>query len=109
MATELMAEVALQIWPGMQVASVSDLSVLHGIVIRNGSETVRVEAKARAATTDEVLYVDVKIATQENPERPHYRGTVVLTKKLPGPPPFEPLPPSHVIFVLLPGIWTCSL
>jgi hypothetical protein len=107
MATELMAEVAAQGWPDLQVAQVRDLFVLHGIVLQDGAKAVRVIGKAQPIAAQGRLSIAVEIAATENPQRIHYRAIVDLVERLPDPPSFEPLSPAteHVLSIDLSEIY----
>jgi hypothetical protein len=92
MAMELMAEVAAQGWPELEVAAVRDLQVLQGIVLRDGVRAVRVVAHPQGSSSGEPLTVGIEIVEAENPKRVHYRATVELDQRLPQPPAVKPLP-----------------
>lgn len=98
-AMEMMAEVAAQNWPGMQVVGLSNISVLRGIVLRNGPETVRIEVgpETEAAQDQGVLNIKARITAPSLKRRPFYEATVHLRKSLPPALPFEPVHGSALV------------
>lgn len=90
-AIELMAEVAVQNWPDMEVASLTDIAVLRGIVLKNGPKTVRVETSPVSCWTPDSSGRDLRIRITDNTSRrrAYYEATVQLRKTLPPPPPYE--------------------
>jgi NAD(P)-dependent dehydrogenase (short-subunit alcohol dehydrogenase family) len=92
-AVEIMAELAAQAWPELEVASVRDLRLLQGVVLRGSSAKIRVSARPQAPASREGSKVDVEISDPENPRRLHYRATVELARRLPDPPSVS-LPPA---------------
>ena len=91
MAMELMAEVVQHGWPDLHVTGLSDLQILKGIVVENGSKPVRVSAHAHAEPLHEEagIHVAVEIGDVNANSRPYYRGTIELTDRLPQPPRYE--------------------
>jgi len=95
MAMELMAEVAQQGWPDLEVVGLRDLRVLRGVILEDGPKTVRLVARAQAEPPHERLgvNVNVEITDLEGAGHPYYRATVELAEGLPEPPPYQsPLP-----------------
>lgn len=92
-AMELIAEVAAQSWPGMEVAGLSNISVLRGIVLRNGPETVLIEVGPETGTISVQGALDLKarIAAPGSKRRPCYEATVHLRRSLTPAPLFEPV------------------
>ncbi len=92
MATELMAEAVAHGWPEMQVAAVSELRVLQGIVLEKSTKTVRVVAKPKPGATPDFAHVAVEVFGTGKPARMHYRATVELARRLPHTPSLTPTP-----------------
>lgn len=90
MATELMAEVAQQGWPDLEVVGLRDLQVVRGVVLEGGPKTVRLIARAQDEPPHEWLgiNVDVDIRDAEESGRLYYRAIVELADELPEPPPY---------------------
>ena len=95
MAAELMAEVAAQGWPHLQVARIRDLFVLQGIVLQDEAKTLRVVGNSQAMAADDSLSIAVEIIGTETPHKVHYRAMVDLVPQLPEPPAFEPIAPAE--------------
>jgi acyl transferase domain-containing protein/NAD(P)H-dependent flavin oxidoreductase YrpB (nitropropane dioxygenase family) len=91
MATELMAEVAQQSWPDLEVVGLRDLQVVRGVVLERVPKTVRLIARAQDAPPHECLgiNVDVDICDAEESDRLYYRAIVELADELPEPPPYR--------------------
>lgn len=90
-AMEMMAEVAAQNWPGMEVAGLSNISVLRGIVLKNGPETVLIEVSPETGGISDQGALDLKarIAAPGSKSRPYYEATVHLRRSLAPAPLFE--------------------
>jgi hypothetical protein len=87
MAVELMAEVAQQAWPQMNVTSVEDVCVLKGIVLDKGPAHVRVLAQTNGEIDSKhhTVEAEITITDVKRPEWPLYRAKVGLQKDLPAP------------------------
>jgi hypothetical protein len=91
MAVELMAELVQEGWPEWEVVGIRALRVLKGIVLEDGSKSIRVTARPQTQPSQEQLEldVDVEITALERPSHPCYRATVQLAGRLPEPPCYE--------------------
>lgn len=98
MAMELMAEVAQQSWPERQIVEIRSLSVLKGIILDKGPETLRITARPQTHPGQErpELEVNVEIRELEQPAHVCYRATLQLAERLPEPPPYEFPSPSEM-------------
>lgn len=76
-ATEFIAEAAARASPQMQVAAIRDLRLLNGVVIENGSKSLRIRTKPK----DGGSRLDVEISVAGSP-RIHYRAEVELEPRL---------------------------
>jgi len=86
-AMELMAEAALYGWPEFEVIGVEALRVFNGIIIENGSKTVRVFARPETQPDPERLELSVDVSISDaSDQRNYYRATVLLGRRLPLPP-----------------------
>lgn len=88
-AAEWIAQVAAAGWPGWQVAEVSGLRVLAGIILdeHNGCQ---VQFKAKAATHSDIGEQRVSVdITQADRKAPAYRATVLLVQRLEEPPMYS--------------------
>jgi hypothetical protein len=90
MAMELMAEGALAGSPDLQVAGIRDLTLLHGVVLKDGPSNVRVVVRDQAIYSEEERTVEVTIEGAQESRRPHYRATIDLRKRLAPSPFVEP-------------------
>ena len=86
MALELITEFVQGAWPQWQVAGVSDLRVLKGIVVDDGRRSLRITASPRAGLSAAGMDVDVTIGDPTSPELRYYRASVQLAAELPKPP-----------------------
>jgi hypothetical protein len=75
----------------MQVAAVRDLRLLHGVVLENGSRSVRVVTKPQTGPSNS-LNVAVEITGAGKPPRIHYKATVELVQRLPDAPALKLAP-----------------
>jgi NAD(P)-dependent dehydrogenase (short-subunit alcohol dehydrogenase family) len=91
-ALELMAELAAQGWPELQVVGVRGLRLLQGVVLQGSSAPIRVVARPQQRSSQDRLSVDAEILGVENPKAVHYRATIEMARYLP-PPPSVSLPP----------------
>ncbi len=89
MALELMAEVASLACPDLELVAVRDLRVLQGIVLENGSCTIRIAARPRARTSGGGMEVEVTIGGAGDSPRPHYRAIAEMAPDLPPPTPAQ--------------------
>jgi NAD(P)-dependent dehydrogenase (short-subunit alcohol dehydrogenase family) len=91
-AIELMVELAQHGWPGLKVIGLHDLRVLRGLVLEEGSKTLRLLARAEPEANGRRpgVRAHVEIADVGRPELPYYRATVELADALPEPPIYEP-------------------
>ncbi len=98
MAMELMAEIAQEGWPGLEVSGLRNLSMLKGIVLENGPKTLRLTATKRQEFSREHsgISTDVVIADSAGGGRPYYQGIVDLSEGLPEPPPYQPSSPENL-------------
>jgi acyl transferase domain-containing protein/NAD(P)H-dependent flavin oxidoreductase YrpB (nitropropane dioxygenase family)/NAD(P)-dependent dehydrogenase (short-subunit alcohol dehydrogenase family)/acyl carrier protein len=80
-AMELMAEAAAAARPGVQVAGLRDIRLLHGVTVDEASGT---EVRVVAGSTSSRDEVEVTIATADG-SRPHYRALVQVGRD--GAPP----------------------
>lgn len=87
-AMELMAEVAQQGWPDLEVVGVRELQLLKGVVLDNGPRTVRVVARAQVEPPSDREGIDVNVEIRDvSASGPrYYRATVELAAELPEPP-----------------------
>jgi acyl transferase domain-containing protein/NAD(P)H-dependent flavin oxidoreductase YrpB (nitropropane dioxygenase family) len=89
-AIELLAEVASEGWPGLEVVGLQDIRVLNGIVLRNGPEKVRVVAQpAKGPRPGRGWLIQTEIRGPNQNGHAYYRATVELAERLPVPPPFN--------------------
>lgn len=90
-AMEMMAEAAAQNWPGMEVAALLNISVLRGLVLRNGPETVLIEISPETKGTParEALDLRARIVAPGPKRLPYYEAKIHLRRSLPPAPPFE--------------------
>jgi len=88
---ELMAEVASQGWPELEVVGLRDIHVLKGIVIEEDPMTVRVAARpephSRLEQTQMEVYVEITDPSQAG--QLYYHAILELANQLPEPPWFE--------------------
>ena len=91
-AVELMSEVVAQGWSTLEVVGLRDVQLLHGIVLRDRTESVRVTARPEVVRRGEPVWVGVEIVSATKPARVHYRAAVELARSLPDPPSPEPVP-----------------
>lgn len=84
-AVELMAEVVAQAWPELEIASLKDVQLLRGVVVRNDAENLRVVATPQPTNGQAPVNVAVEITDAKDPKRIHYRGVVELLERLPDP------------------------
>jgi acyl transferase domain-containing protein/NAD(P)-dependent dehydrogenase (short-subunit alcohol dehydrogenase family) len=93
-AMELMAEAVMRHWPDLEVCRLKEVGVLKGLVLKNGPQTIRVEAKeiASSAADPPGKTVQVRITEAQPGGRPYYQATVELSKEVPTPPSFDPVP-----------------
>jgi hypothetical protein len=91
-AMELMTEVVQNAWPDLRVVGLRDLQVLRGVVLENGSKTLRLVARGQAEPFHERLGGDVHVEIRdlERAGHPYYRATLELADRLPEPPPYRP-------------------
>ncbi len=85
-ATELIAQTVAQGWPGMQVAAIRDLRLLHGVVVDRGTKTLRIVAKPQAGAAANPARLAVEITGAGQPHRMHYKANVELVRELPAAP-----------------------
>jgi NAD(P)-dependent dehydrogenase (short-subunit alcohol dehydrogenase family) len=95
MAVELMAEIALKGWPGWEVVGLRGFQMLKGIIVSNGVQPIRIMAKPQTQIMDEYgeWPIDVEIR-EKGMERPAYKGTVLLGRRLSPPPGYALLSPQ---------------
>ena len=98
MAMELMAEVVQHSWPDLEVVGLRDLHLLRGVILDNGSKTLRLVARAQPEPPHERLGIDVhvEITDPEKPGRPYYRAVVELASRLPEPPVYQSSAADHL-------------
>jgi len=87
-ALELMAEMAALCWPEFDLANISNMRALGGIVLDDDIKQIRVLAKPEvtASASSEQLKVELKIESiSENPKRTYYQATAELAKELSEP------------------------
>jgi hypothetical protein len=91
-ALELMAELAQQGWPDLQVIGVRELQLLKGVVLDKGPRAVKVIARAQVEPPHDRTGVDVNVELRDASGSGHlcYRATVELGSTLPEPPPYTP-------------------
>src|SRR5262249_9609867 len=91
-ALELMAEAAQRGWPDLKVAALRDFAVLKGLVLEEGTKTVRVAARAAVEPPHDRVGVDVQVeisaAAPSAPPRSRAGADV------PGRRPAPPAPPA---------------
>ena len=88
---ELMAEVASQGWPELEVVGLRDIKVFRGIVVDDGPIEVRVAARPVPDSAPVALEMEVHVEITE-PDRAgqrYYRAILELADRLPEPPLFE--------------------
>ncbi|MFH0340929.1 MAG: SDR family NAD(P)-dependent oxidoreductase [Chromatiales bacterium] len=97
MAAELMAEFVLKLMPDRQIIGIDSLKLLKGIVLKDGSKSIRIVANKRHQPEDQVgnIQVDVEIEEQRS-GRASYTGTIVTSNHFP-PPPTGNVMPEHDI------------
>ncbi|CCF85719.1 hypothetical protein NITHO_5490002 [Nitrolancea hollandica Lb] len=82
MAIELMAEVAAAGWPELEVRSIRQVRLLRGITVDRTGQPVRVTARPAAHEpgdgTRSGRYLDLTIASADEPRIVHYRSVVEL-------------------------------
>jgi acyl transferase domain-containing protein/NAD(P)H-dependent flavin oxidoreductase YrpB (nitropropane dioxygenase family)/NAD(P)-dependent dehydrogenase (short-subunit alcohol dehydrogenase family) len=86
-ALELMAETASLCWSELELAEISDLRALRGIVLDNGPKSIQVIAKpirnSEFGIRNSELKVEFSIeSVSENPKRIYYQATANLAKEL---------------------------
>ena len=89
-AAEWMAQVAVEGWPGWQLAEVRDLRVLAGVVLENdkGREvSIRARASTHSGSGEQMISVDIVEAGRK---APLYRASVRLVERLDETPPPVP-------------------
>jgi acyl transferase domain-containing protein/NAD(P)H-dependent flavin oxidoreductase YrpB (nitropropane dioxygenase family)/NADP-dependent 3-hydroxy acid dehydrogenase YdfG len=91
-ATEFMAEAVAHGWPEMQVVAIREARVLAGIVLDNGSKTVRIVARPEAGGGSSPTSVTVEVSGTGKVHRVHYRCKVELAPRLPAAPQVEIAP-----------------
>jgi acyl transferase domain-containing protein/NAD(P)H-dependent flavin oxidoreductase YrpB (nitropropane dioxygenase family)/NADP-dependent 3-hydroxy acid dehydrogenase YdfG len=93
-AMEFMAEVVMRQWPDLQVCRMKDVGVLRGLVLKNGPQAIRVEAREIASSPADPpeKTVQVRITEAQPGGRPYYQATVELSDRLPAPPFFDLVP-----------------
>lgn len=88
MAIELMAEVAAAGRPELEVRSVRQVRLLRGITVDQTGQPVRVTARPRVPEPGETArssrYLDLTIASADDPRIVHYRGLVELGSRTSG-------------------------
>ncbi len=90
-ATELMAETVAAAWPEHEVAAVTDLYMLKGLVLDEGASSVRVVLTPQPIDAQGHQSVAIEVTGLSEPYRVHYRATVELSRHLPSPPTIRPL------------------
>jgi hypothetical protein len=90
-ALEMMAELAAQAWPELEVACVRDLRLLQGVVLEGASRSIRLTARPQQTSP---FTAAVEISDAASPARLHYRATVEMAPRLPSPPALS-LPPLN--------------
>jgi hypothetical protein len=96
-AMELMAEIVAQNWPDLLVAELRDISVLKGIVLKDGPVDVRIVARSLTQSVDRAgIDVQVEITDLSTERRPYYRSVVHLADSLPAPPMYKPIHSSDL-------------
>jgi NAD(P)-dependent dehydrogenase (short-subunit alcohol dehydrogenase family) len=93
-ALEMMAELAAQAWPELEVVSVRDLRLLQGVVLEGASRSIRLSARPQRSPEGELSTATVEISDAASPARLHYRATVEMAPRLPEPPALS-LPPMN--------------
>lgn len=91
-AMELMAEVVAQGWPEFAIVRIRDISVLKGLILKNGPETIRVVARQQPQSTQKECRLRVLVEISNVTEKPilYYRGIVELHDTVPIPPLYVP-------------------
>ena len=89
-AAEWMAQVAVEGWPGWQLAEVRDLRTLAGVVLDNdkGREiSIRARASTHSGSGEQMISVDI---VEPGRKAPLYRASVRLVERLDEMPPAVP-------------------
>jgi hypothetical protein len=84
-ALELMAELAQNSRPDLEVVGVRDLRVLKGVIVDDGPRQVRLVASPRPPGASDVAEVEVAITEPDAAVRRHYAAVVELAAHLPAP------------------------
>ena len=92
-AMELIAEVAHRGWPGLEISELRSFRVLNGVVLDKATRSIRILARAETQPSAErmELALDVSIVDPET-NRPFYKASVLLSDRLPEPPPVRLAP-----------------
>ncbi|MGH2542669.1 MAG: SDR family NAD(P)-dependent oxidoreductase, partial [Ardenticatenaceae bacterium] len=89
-AMNLMAELAQRMWPALQVVRLRDIRVQRGIVLKSGTETVRIVARPTTSAPGGNKVVEVQITDTTPHQRPYYRALAELAEQLPPAPLYKP-------------------
>ncbi len=82
MAMELMAEVAVQVCPELEIVRIRDFRTLKGVVVQGSDMLIRVAAEAKGVF-QQSKQMDVSISNNEDQKQLYYSATIEFGDKVP--------------------------